>query len=92
MGYLGSIDLDDRHRNRLVTKEFNDGVPPLEALKWLVVREQERRNAVVPLDDHNSSVMIHVDVHRAYFYAKPSLTRTWKYLKKIRRSTGCVVV
>ena len=32
--------------------------------------EQERRNAKPALDDDNSSVMIHVDVHRAYFSAQ----------------------
>ena len=47
--------------------------PPLEALRLLTVklasREQHRRGAKIAPDDDNSSVMTHVDVHRAYFYA-----------------------
>ena len=45
-----------------------------EALKLstvkLAARERERRDARVATDDDNSSIMIHVDVHRAYFYAQ----------------------
>ena len=73
---------DGQHRSGLVAEELIAGVdqamyaaiPPMEALQLLRVtlamREQERRSAQVSPDDHNISIMIHVDVHRAYFCAQ----------------------
>ena len=68
-----------------MAKQFIDGVdenvhaamPPLEAFEMLTVkltaREQQRRDNVVNPEDDNCTVMIHVDVHRAYLYADAKL-------------------
>ena len=73
----GSTSPDGRYHGRLVAKQFIDGVdetvPPLETFEMLIVkfaaREQQRRDKVVNPEDDNCTVMIHVDVHRAYLYA-----------------------
>ena len=36
----------------------------------LAARERERMDTKIAPSDDNSSVMMHVDVHRAYFYAQ----------------------
>ena len=73
---------DGRHRSRLVAKEFNDGVdqnmhaatPPLEVLKLLITkladREKQRMDQEEDPESDEATILIHIDVHRAYFNAK----------------------
>ena len=80
-------------RHQRQDQEFNDSVnqamyaatPWLEVLNLSTVTharpQQERRNASLPTEDDNSSVMIHVDVHRPYFY----LTRTSRCQKRMKQ-------
>ena len=75
---------------RLLAREFNNEIdpemcaatPPLEASKLLTVKlaalERERRDAIITTDDNNSSIMIRVDVHRAYFHAQDMPNTFWK--------------
>ena len=64
-----------------MAKAFNNGIDqamyaatlPLETLKLLTVklaaRERERLDTNIAPDDNNSSFVIRVNVHRAYFWA-----------------------
>ena len=70
-----------------MAKEFDKGIhqalyvatPPLEAFRPLTVklaaREGERKDTRTAPGDDNSSIMIHVDVHRAHSsaQAKPNI-------------------
>ena len=74
-------------------EEVRDGVdhamyaatPRLNVLMLLTlkhaVRKQERSNASLQPEDDKQSVMIHVDVHRPYFY----LTRTSRSQKSMKQ-------
>ena len=65
-----------------MAKEFNNGIekamyaatPPLEALKLLTrklaTRDRVRQDAEIAADDNNSSITIHVHVHRGYLNAQ----------------------